>query len=138
MEVKCLDVNSKEILASFSKDLFIPSLKEITFDSSVQILNINPWSAEIPNLYLLILSLTDKLTNSTEFVSSKIGFRNIEIKYGQMLINNKPIIIKGVNRHEHDPIMGRTVSEELMIKDIKLMKKLFIKVKRAIVSKCLK
>ena len=123
LEVKCLDIDSKEILASFSKDLFIPSLKEITVDSSVQISNINPWSAEVPNLYLLILSLTDKLTNSTEFVSSKIGFRNIEIKYGQMLINNEPIIIKGVNRHEHDPIMGRTVSEDLMIKDIKIMKK---------------
>ena len=123
LKVQCLDINSKEILASFSKDVFLSGHKEISIDSSVQIFNINPWSAEIPNLYLLVLSLTDMSNSSTEFISSKIGFRNIEIKYGQMLINNKPIIIKGVNRHEHDPIMGRTVNENSMIKDIKLMKK---------------
>ena len=57
-----------------------------------------------------------------ETVSTKIGFRSVELKNGQMLVNGEPIIIKGVNRHEHDPVMGRTVDEDLMVKDILLMK----------------
>jgi len=83
---------------------------------------VKPWTAETPNLYTLVLSLENQKTKTTEYISCKTGFRSIELSGGQMLVNGKPIILKGVNRHEHDPVAGRTVTKESMIKDIKLMK----------------
>ncbi len=83
---------------------------------------VSPWSAETPNLYKLVLAIFNLDGDLIETVSTKIGFRSVELKNGQMLVNGEPIIIKGVNRHEHDPVMGRTVDEDLMVKDILLMK----------------
>ncbi|MCF7567062.1 DUF4981 domain-containing protein [Sabulilitoribacter arenilitoris] len=79
------------------------------------------WSAETPNLYQLIIKSTsnDKIY---EVVKIDVGFRNIEIKDKQLLVNGKPIYIKGVNRCEWDPYLGRYMSKELMLKDITLMK----------------
>jgi len=81
-----------------------------------------PWTAETPYLYTLILTLKDVEGSVIEHISTRIGFRNVELVNGQMLVNGQPIIIKGVNRHEHDPIKGRTVDDASMIADIKLMK----------------
>ncbi len=81
------------------------------------------WSAEDPNLYTLLLTLTDSKDNLIEALSQKIGFRTSEVKNGQLLVNGKPILLKGVNRHEHDGIYGHVISKETMIKDIELFKK---------------
>lgn len=94
--------------------------QNISFSKLVQ--NPMQWSAEAPNLYTLILELSDMKGNSKEFISAKIGFRTSEIKYGQLLVNGQPIIVKGVNRHEHDEVTGHVVSKELMRRDIQLMK----------------
>lgn len=83
--------------------------------------NIKPWSAEHPNLYTLVLSLKDRQGKTTEITGCKIGFRTSEIKNKQYCINGVPVLIKGVNRHEHSQ-MGRTVTKELMLRDIQLMK----------------
>lgn len=83
--------------------------------------NIKPWSAEHPNLYALQVNLLDKKGESIEKTGCKIGFRTIEIKNKQLCINGTPILVKGVNRHEHSE-KGRTVSKELMEEDIRLMK----------------
>jgi len=80
------------------------------------------WSAEHPNLYTAILSLKNERGEIIEIESAKFGFRKVEIKGGQLLLNGQPILIKGVNRHEHDPATGQFVSRESMIKDIVLMK----------------
>jgi beta-galactosidase len=80
------------------------------------------WSAEHPNLYTAILSLKNERGEIIEIESAKFGFRKVEIKGGQLLLNGQPILIKGVNRHEHDPATGQFVSRESMIKDILLMK----------------
>ncbi|MHC5082471.1 MAG: beta-galactosidase, LacZ type [Planctomycetota bacterium] len=80
------------------------------------------WSAEAPNLYTLILSLKDDDDKLIESVSCNVGFRTSEIKDGQLLVNGKPIYVKGVNRHEHDPDTGHTISRKSMIEDIRLMK----------------
>lgn len=80
------------------------------------------WSAEKPNLYTLLLTLKNSEGETIEVERTNFGFRKIEIKDGQLLINGVPIIIKGVNRHEHDPDTGHYVSLESMVKDIKLMK----------------
>ncbi len=81
------------------------------------------WTAETPYLYSLVLSLLDRQGAVTQVVGCRLGFRKVEIKAGQLLVNGVPILIKGVNRHEHEPKTGRVVSEEFMIKDITLMKR---------------
>ena len=88
---------------------------------------IQPWTAETPNLYTLVatLSPTDKKAKS-ETIVQKIGFRRVEIKDGQLLVNGKAIYIKGANRHEMDPDGGYVVSRERMIADIKEMKRMNI------------
>jgi beta-galactosidase len=84
--------------------------------------NSKNWTAETPNLYLLTLTLQDKNGNCIESLSNRIGFRTSEIKNGLLLVNGKPIKLKGVNRHEHDPVTGHVISRELMLLDVKLMK----------------
>jgi len=87
--------------------------------------NVLPWTAETPNLYTLFITLKqgDKVL---EVIPQRVGFRHIEIKGGQLLVNGQPILIKGVDRHELDPDNGYIVSVERMIQDIKIMKYLNI------------
>ena len=80
------------------------------------------WTAETPSLYTLVLSLRNNKNELVETVRCQVGFRSLEIKDGQLLINGNPVRLRGVNRHEHDPSTGRTVSYERMIQDIILMK----------------
>lgn len=89
---------------------------------SVLVKNPLKWTAETPNLYLLQLSLEDSTGNVIERVQQKIGFRSIEIKNGQFLVNGMPIHLRGVNRHEHDPNTAHVMSEKRMMQDIILMK----------------
>ena len=86
---------------------------------------VKSWTAETPNLYTLIMTLKqgDKVL---EVIPQRIGFRHIEIKDGQLLVNGQPILIKGADRHELDPDGGYIVSVERMIQDIKIMKYLNI------------
>ncbi|MCJ7580135.1 MAG: beta-galactosidase, partial [Candidatus Aminicenantes bacterium] len=94
--------------------------KKITIETIVQ--NPAKWSAESPTLYTLLLVLRDMDGNILEVESSRFGFREVAMKNGQLLVNGIPVLLKGVNRHEHDPITGHYVSEASMIQDIKLMK----------------
>ncbi len=80
------------------------------------------WTAETPDLYDLSLQLCDADGRMIEQTESKVGFRSVEVKGGEVLVNGKPIRFRGVNRHEHDPHTARVMTDELMIKDIKLMK----------------
>lgn len=80
------------------------------------------WSAEAPHLYQLTIRLLNSKGEVTEVIPQKVGFRKIEIKDGMFLVNGKPVLIKGVNRHETDPLTGHTISKEAMLRDIKLMK----------------
>ena len=80
------------------------------------------WSAEQPHLYTLLLQLQKADGTIVEQTELKVGFRTIHIAGGQLLINGQPIKIRGVNRHEHDPYRARVMTEELMLKDLQLMK----------------
>ncbi|MDO4425745.1 MAG: glycoside hydrolase family 2 TIM barrel-domain containing protein, partial [Planctomycetia bacterium] len=80
------------------------------------------WSAEEPNLYPMVVKLLDKEGKIIQVTAIRVGFRSSEIKDGQLLVNGVPVVIRGVNRHEHDPISAHAVTRELMIKDILLMK----------------
>ncbi|WP_286232760.1 glycoside hydrolase family 2 TIM barrel-domain containing protein [Thalassotalea sediminis] len=93
--------------------------KKTTFNA--QLKDVLKWSAEVPSLYQLSISLIDK-NKPTQFIQQKIGFRSTEIINGQLMVNGQPILIKGVNRHEHDPDTGHYISRESMELDIKLFK----------------
>ncbi|MFI3286046.1 MAG: glycoside hydrolase family 2 TIM barrel-domain containing protein [Rikenellaceae bacterium] len=88
--------------------------------------NVKSWNVESPNLYLLVTTLFDNSGAVVESIPQKVGFRTIEVTDAQLCINGKPIYVKGVNRHEIDPITGGYVSPERMIEDIKIMKELNI------------
>jgi beta-galactosidase len=92
----------------------------------LEVENPQKWSAEQPNLYTLYVTLKDKSGRVIEVIPQKVGFRKVEIKNSQLLVNGKPILIKGVNRHEIDPNTGYVVSRERMIQDIRIMKELNI------------
>ena len=83
------------------------------------------WTAETPNLYTLFIILR-KDGEVKEVIRQRVGFRHVEIKGGQLLVNGRPILIKGVNRHELDPDGGYVVSVERMLQDIRIMKQLNI------------
>ncbi|MFY0607061.1 MAG: DUF4981 domain-containing protein [Cyclobacteriaceae bacterium] len=120
IDIKLLD-DEKVIFSSSSKTQMIKDMTAVSFTSTIE--NIKPWSAEQPNLYQLAISLLDKDGNLIEATSHDVGFRTVELRAGQMLVNGQPILLKGVNRHEHDPISGHVMSKEMMLKDITLMKK---------------
>ncbi|MDR2840059.1 MAG: DUF4981 domain-containing protein [Paludibacter sp.] len=80
------------------------------------------WSNETPYLYTLLITLKDKSGKIIEATSSKIGFRKVEIKNAQLLVNGKAVLVRGVNIHEHNPITGHVQNEETMRRDIALMK----------------
>ncbi|OYW80036.1 MAG: beta-galactosidase, partial [Asticcacaulis sp. 32-58-5] len=84
--------------------------------------NVRTWSAETPNLYRLVIEYKDAKGKLISATSRKIGFRTVEIRNGEVQVNGKRIMIKGVNRHEHDPETYRVISEASMRKDIELMK----------------
>ena len=84
--------------------------------------DVNFWTAETPNLYRLIVTYKDSKGKEVESFGHLFGFRTIEMRNGLLLINNQPVKFKGVNRHEHDPNNGRTITVASMIEDIELMK----------------
>jgi len=97
--------------------------------ANFEVRNPQKWTAETPNLYRLFASLKDG-DKLLEVIPQKVGFRKVEIKNRQMLVNGQPIYIKGVNRHELDPDGGYVVSVDRMIQDIQIMKQLNVNADR--------
>ena len=87
----------------------------------VDVTNPAKWSAEEPNLYKVVISASNG-KQTTEAYAQRVGFRTSEIKNAQLLVNGQPVLIKGVNRHEMDPLKGYVMTRERMIEDIKIMK----------------
>jgi Beta-galactosidase/beta-glucuronidase len=120
---------------SVSVELYDPSNKIIysnkpTFKSTADTIkmskvfeNVKLWTAETPNLYSLSISTLTPQGKVSEAIVHRFGFREVEIKNGMLQINGVPVKLKGVNRHEHDPLKGRSISVESMVKDITLMKR---------------
>ncbi len=122
LECALFDNKNQAVLPPAEHEFTIHEREKTSINMSMTVANPLKWTAETPHLYTLVLQLKDNAGNVIEIESAKIGFREVEIKNGQLLVNGKAITVKGVNRHEHDPDNGRTISEEMMIKDIKLMK----------------
>ncbi len=113
--------SSNNAIYEKTKDIAFTQPGEATANYNDIIENPLKWTAETPNLYTLFISLK-RGDQTIETVKHNIGFRTSEIKNGQLLVNGKAVLLKGVNRHEHDPVSGHVVSRESMEVDIRLMK----------------
>ena len=111
------DKDGNEIAKGSATGTSLKTNQEEALNVKIQVTNPVKWTAETPNLYTIVL------TNSEgEFLSSKIGFRKIEIKGRIFTVNGVPIKLKGVNRHEHWSDVGHAVTEEQMIRDLEVIK----------------
>ncbi|KAB2822816.1 MAG: beta-galactosidase, partial [Paludibacter sp.] len=92
----------KEVFNGTGTPVLLGDTPKVSF--SAQIPKVQLWTAETPNIYLLIIQLQDGKGNVLESISRFFGFRTVEVRYGQLMVNGKPVTIRGVNRHEHDPV----------------------------------
>lgn len=122
-QVELLDSEGKQVF--LSEDKLVENLgvgDEKIVNVSTSLSNLKLWSAEIPNLYTVIVRLKDLGGNETAVFSTKYGFRQIEIKDRLVYINGKRIVFKGANRHDTHPVLGRAVDVESMLKDVTMFK----------------
>jgi len=124
VEVNLLDkskkaVGSNPILVSHVK---ITSKSEINLDMETFVKEPQKWSAETPYLYYLTVKLVDSKGKIVECLSSRFGFRKVEIKESQIFINGESILFKGVNHHDFDPDFGYSIPYKRMEQDVKIMK----------------
>jgi beta-galactosidase len=118
-----------DLIAPDGNTILSPSLEknllpgeEQRIDGTARVLDPLKWSAETPNLYKLLLTLKDASGKTLEVVPANVGFRTVAILNGNLLVNGKRILIKGVNRHEFDPDRGQAITVEGMERDIVAMK----------------
>ncbi|CAH6724001.1 putative beta-galactosidase [[Candida] jaroonii] len=97
-------------------------IEDFNFIKSFHVTNPKKWTAETPDLYFLELSIVDKSGNVISFVEQEVGFRKVEISDGLIKVNGKPILLRGVNKHEHHPKFGRAVPKDFLEKDLQVMK----------------
>ena len=125
VEAKLVDATGKEIFTKTLKiNLGANADQSVSFKQNVAAPKL--WSNETPYLYTLLLKLKDENGKFVETVSTQIGFRKVELKNGQLLVNGIRIMVHGVNIHEHNPKTGHYQDVETMMKDIKVMKQLNI------------
>ncbi|TFG18276.1 MAG: DUF4981 domain-containing protein [Promethearchaeota archaeon] len=126
-KVQCLvsdkESYTKKSILTLEKDIDVKSQEELILTLESEVKDPKLWSAEIPNLYSMFLLLYNSEDQLIEVERNDFGFRSIEFNSkGELIINGKSVLLKGVNRHEHDPDNGRAISPQLIEQDIKLMK----------------
>lgn len=118
VKVELFDNEGKVVFSENKK--VIAKEQKISFTKTIE--NAKQWNAETPNLYRYTITLLDSKGKTLEIISKKTGFRKVEIKDAQLLVNGKAIMVKGVNIHEHDDENGHVPNEKLTLKDLQLMK----------------
>jgi beta-galactosidase len=114
VSVKLLDDQNNEV---YSEDKNVKlEVGKNTFNFNTSIPNVKSWNAEYPNLYTLVMTFNGEST------AVKVGFRNVKIENSQLLVNGMPVLIKGVNHHDHDDTTGHVVGKDLTKKDMEVMK----------------
>jgi beta-galactosidase len=91
--------------------------------ASLTLPDVRPWTAETPVLHDLTVTLHDQSGSTVDRVSVAVGFRRVEVRGHELLVNGRPVLFKGVNRHDHDPVRGKAVTRESIEHDIVLMKR---------------
>jgi beta-galactosidase len=120
-EVKLLDAQGKQIFKA-TQNVSVSAEAESAIPFAQKVASPHLWSNETPYLYTLLITLKDNAGKVIETASAKIGFRKVEIKNAQLLVNGKRILIRGVDMHEHNPFTGHVQDETTMRRDIALMK----------------
>ena len=132
LKVELFDSEGLQKVFSKQQKLKISHKDTLIFNYHQIIPAVKQWSAEIPNLYNLRVSLIDeKDDQNSEYTNIQIGFRKVEVKDGQLLVNGKAIYIRGVNRHETSPKTAHVITKESMLEDITLMKQFNINAVRS-------
>ena len=123
LRISLYDATGKQTpIFSETEDIIVKSGQEDTVLVERSIPDPKKWSAEYPNLYYVTVTLMDPQGKEIQSTVSRTGFRTSEVREGRYFVNGVPVRLKGVNRHEHDPVKGHVISRELMLKDIRLMK----------------
>ncbi|TCO08843.1 glycoside hydrolase family 2 TIM barrel-domain containing protein [Natronoflexus pectinivorans] len=122
VSVALLDENGSRIFNE-NLNVTVPANSDRDVNINRRIRNPRLWSAEFPNLYTVLITLKDNAGNAIESTSWRIGFRSIELKDGLLLVNGKPVKMKGANLHEHCPINGHYVTRDVIKKDIEVMQR---------------
>lgn len=125
LEAKLVDASGRNIFSKVVGVNFSANKNQI-INLSENVSSPKLWSSEEPNLYTLLLSLKNEKGDIIETVSTQVGFRKVELKDGQLLVNGIRLMVHGVNIHEHNPVTGHFQDEATMMKDIKMMKQLNI------------
>ncbi len=125
VEVSLLDKSGKKVFSRNQKSA-IPANETADITLSGNVSNPLKWTAETPNLYTMLITLKDGNGRIIESTSHKIGFRKIEITDGQLFVNGKKVLFKGVNLHEFNTNTGQVVTRKEMIRNLQLMKELNI------------
>ncbi|MAE83649.1 MAG: beta-galactosidase [Flammeovirgaceae bacterium] len=119
VKVELFPVGESKAIFS-SEKAFADAKSSLKFDGIIR--GVKKWSAETPNLYDCVITLSDQSGKATMVTSEQIGFRTVEIKNAQLMVNGVDVLVKGVNLHIHDDVLGHVPTLETMMKDIKLMK----------------
>lgn len=106
VEVELINSEGNTLFSEAVQSVEVQDASENSVTLSREVKNPDKWSAENPNLYTLLLTLKDQDGEILEVIPSQVGFREVEMKNGQLHVNGKSIMIKGANRHEHDPVTG--------------------------------
>ena len=122
VSAELFDSSGKQVISTINGSCEVPANGEGKNTLIADLKNVNLWSAENPYLYRLILSMKESSGKVIEVIPVNVGFREVQLKDGNLLVNGKRIFIKGTNRHEHHPDRGHYVKPEDMIQDIKIMK----------------
>jgi beta-galactosidase len=120
-EIRLLDPKGRAVCQK-RNTLVLPAATETITAFAQKIASPALWSNETPDLYTLVLTLKDENGKTLEVTSCKTGFRKVEIKNARLLVNGKPVLVRGVNLHEHHPYSGHVQTEAMMRQDIALMK----------------
>ncbi|MFB9052756.1 glycoside hydrolase family 2 TIM barrel-domain containing protein [Formosa undariae] len=119
VEVKLMD-GSESVFSGSRTVTLKPGRNTVDFGQVIK--NVKTWNAEYPNLYTLLIDLKGDNNNTDEATAIKVGFRNIKIENNQFLVNGMPVLLKGANLHDHSETEGHTISEDLTMKDLEVMK----------------
>ena len=121
LDVRIDDADGKTVVEETQTRRLTAAADTVAFAARVP--DVKAWSAEIPTLYTLYITLRDDAGATQEVIPVKVGFRTVEIRNAQVLVNGQPVYFKGVNRHEHHPRTAHVLAEADMLADIELMKR---------------
>lgn len=122
IEIELLDSSGKRVFKGSEKADWQTHIRGHISVIEGRIKRIRPWSHETPNLYKLLITMKNPEGHVIDTRCERVGFRNVKLAKHQLLINGKPVLIKGANRHDHHETLGKTVPLETMLKDIQLLK----------------